>query len=84
MRLSELIKELDAQISEILRETIDVRTGLNGAYMLCLDLYGKDYSSFSDEQKKSLGSLVNFTKTLSALFGKTVTPVTVEPAGSGE
>ena len=79
-----MIKELDAQISEILRETIDVRTGLNGAYMLCLDLYGKDYSSFSDEQKKSLGSLVNFTKTLSALFGKTVTPVTVEPAESGE
>ena len=79
-----MIKEIDAQISQILRETIDVRTGLNGAYMLCLSMYGKDYNTFSDEQKKSLGSLVNFTKTLSALFGKTVTPVSVEPTEQGE
>ena len=79
-----MIKEIDAQISQILRGTIDVRTGLNGAYMLCLSMYGKDYNTFSDEQKKSLGSLVNFTKTLSALFGKTVTPVSVEPTEQGE
>ena len=79
-----MIKEIDAQISQILRETIDVRTGLNGAYMLCLSMYGKDYNTFSDEQKKSLGSLVNFTKTLSALFSKTVTPVSVEPTEQGE
>ena len=79
-----MIREIDAQISQILRETIDVRTGLNGAYMLCLSMYGQDYNTFSDEQKKSLGSLVNFTKALSALFSKTVTPVTVEAAEPGE
>ena len=70
-----IIKELDTQIDQILRETIDVRTGLNGSYMTCLELFGKDYSTFSDEQKKKLGALVNYTKTLSALFSKTVTPV---------
>ena len=75
-----MIKEIDAQIGQILRETIDVRTGLNGAYMHCLPMYGKDYNTFSDDQKKSLGSLVNYTKTLSALFSKTVTPVSVETA----
>ena len=75
-----IIKEMDAQIDQILHETIDVRTGLNGAYMHCLNLFGKDYMSFSDDQKKSLGALVNFTKALSALFGKTVQQVTVEEA----
>ena len=70
-----IIKEMDAQISTILRETIDVRTGLNGAYMQCLDLYGKDYNSFTDEQKKKLGSLVNYTKTLSAMFSRKVEPI---------
>ena len=67
-----LVKEMDAQISDILKETVDVRNGLNGVYMNCLELFGKDYTGFSDEEKKRLGSLVNYTKALSALFGKTV------------
>lgn len=73
-----IIKEMDAQIEHILKATIDVRTGLNGAYMLCLKMYGKDYSTFSDEQKKSLGTLVNYTKALSALFTKTVAAVAAQ------
>ena len=67
-----IIKEMDAEINQILKETIDVRNGLNTSYMGCLELYGKDYTAFSEEQKKRLGALVNYTKTLSALFGKTV------------
>ncbi len=67
-----IIKEMDVEISQILKETIDVRNILNASYMQCLDLFGKDYSKFSDEQKKGLGAMVNYTKTLSALFGKTV------------
>ena len=67
-----IVKEMDAQIGQVLKETVDVRNGLNGVYMKCLELFGKDYTAFSDEQKKRLGSLVNYTKTLSALFGKTV------------
>lgn len=69
---TEKIREIDAQIQEILSETISIRAGVNGSYGKCLPMFGKDYSSFSDEQKKSLGALVNQTKALSALFGKTV------------
>ena len=75
-----IVKELDAEINQILKETGEVRKGLNGVYMQCLELFGKDYSAFTSEQKKRLGSLVNYTKALSALFGKTVTPVSEEPA----
>ena len=71
-RNTEKVKEVDAQINSILSQTIAVRTGLNNAYTQCLDMFGKDYTGFSDEQKKSLGALVNHTKTLSALFRKTV------------
>ncbi len=66
------IKEMDAQIDQILTETISVKEGLNGAYSKCLEMYGKDYTAFSAEQKQELGALVNSTKALSALFGKTV------------
>ena len=69
---TEMIKEMDAQINQILQETISVRNGLNESYMQCLSSYGKDYTAFSDAQKKQLGALVNHTKTLSALLDKTV------------
>jgi len=69
---TERVKEADAQITQILAETTAVRTGLNDSYAKCLALFGKDYSTFSDDQKRSLGALVNQAKTLSALFGKTI------------
>ena len=69
---TEMIKEMDAKINQILQETIGVRNGLNETYMQCLSSYGKDYTAFSDTQKKQLGALVNHTKTLSALLDKTV------------
>ena len=69
---TEMIKEMDAKINQILQETIGVRNGLNEAYMQSLSSYGKDYMTFSDTQKRQLGALVNHTKTLSALLDKTV------------
>ena len=69
---TEKVQEIDAQIDRILSETISVRIGLNGCYEQCLEMYRKDYTGLSDEQKKSLGSLVNQTKALSALLSKTV------------
>lgn len=71
-RNTEKIREVDVQINELLTRTMQVRTGLNESYTKCMDLFGKDYMSFNDDQKRSLGALVNQTKTLSALFGKTV------------
>ena len=70
-----IVKKMDAEINQILEETIDIKNGLNTSYMACLHLYGKDYSLFSEDQKIMLGALVNNTKALSALFGKTVAPV---------
>ena len=69
---TERIKEMDAQIKQILDNTSSIRSGLNESYSRCLPMFGKDYASFTDEQKKSLGALVNQTKALSALFGKTI------------
>lgn len=71
-RNTEIIKEVDAQIGEILSQTDSIRSGLNKSYMQCLELFGKDYTSFNDVQKQSLGALVNQTKALSAMFGKTI------------
>lgn len=71
-RNTEKLRELDAQIGAILSETIQIRIGCNDSYANCLSLYGNDYVSFTNEQKKALGILVNQTKALSALFGKTV------------
>lgn len=71
-RNTEIIREMDAQINQILRETIGVRNGLNETYMQCLPTFGKDYTTLSDWQKQQLGTLVNHTRTLSALLDKTV------------
>ena len=79
-----IIRKLDAQIKSLLDTTIQLREGLNKSYMACLGMYGQDYSSFSDEQKKSLGALVNYTKSLSAMFEKKVEPVAAETSDYAE
>ena len=68
----EKVKEMDAQINEILSETISVRDNLDNSYAKSLALFGKNYNEFSNDEKMNLGSLVNQTKALSALFGKTI------------
>ena len=68
----EKVREADALIQQILTETNAIRSGLNDAYTACLEMFGKDYSSFSDEQKTRLGALVNQTRALSAMFDKTI------------
>ena len=69
---TEIVKELDEKIKVILEETGNVRNGLNRVYTDCLRFYDKDYTTLSDEEKMWLGALVNNTKTLSVLFGKTI------------
>ena len=66
------VRKIDAQINKILAETVSVRKGLNDSYTKCLEMFGKDYTTFGILQKKKLGALVNHTRTLSALFGKTI------------
>ena len=69
---TEKIKEMDAQIKLILDNTLLLRSGLNESYSRCLPMFGRDYAAFTNEEKHRLGSLVNQTKALSALFGKTI------------
>ncbi|MBR1641726.1 MAG: zinc ribbon domain-containing protein [Butyrivibrio sp.] len=72
-RNTEAIKEMDGRIYEILSQTNDVRTSLNANYHDCLTMFNGDYTTFNDEDKSKLGTMVNLTKTLSALYGKQVT-----------
>lgn len=69
---TELVREIDAQIQQILTDTEAIRTGLNESFTQCLPMFQKDYTSFTDNQKRQLGALVNQTKALSAMFGKTI------------
>ena len=68
----ELVREMDAIIDMILSETAMARAGLNDMFTRALPLYGADYLSLAEEQKYLLGALVNNTKALAALFGKTI------------
>lgn len=69
---TELVREIDAQIQQILTDTEAIRTGLNESFTQCLPMFQKDYASFTDDQKRQLGALVNQTKALSTMFGKTI------------
>ena len=68
----ETVKELDGKINQILIETTSIRENLSKQYRECLVLYGKDYDSFDADQKMQLVALVNNTKSLSAMFEKTI------------
>ncbi len=69
---TEKVREIDAKISTILDQTVRIKKGLDDACISCMTMFGKDYLSFDDRQKQALGSLVNDTKALSAMFGKGV------------
>ena len=45
---------------------------LNEMLKKALPMYGADYLSIADDQKQLLGALINNTKALAALFGKTI------------
>ena len=68
----ETVRELDGEIGLILSETAGIRTGLNDMLTKAFSLFGSDYLTFDDSQKKLLGALVNNTKALSAMFERTV------------
>lgn len=69
---TEVVREMDAQIGTILSETSEIRNKLNEMYVKAVSLFGTDYLSLNNEQKYLLGTLVNNTKALAALFGKMI------------
>lgn len=68
----EIVREMDAKIGQLLEETVSIRNGLNNMLKSVLPMYGGDYQSFEITQKQALGALINNTKALAAMFGKTV------------
>lgn len=71
-RNTESLKELDCELINLIDETIKLRDGLTEKFHDCMKLFGKDYAEFDVESKMKLGALVNNTKSLAALFGKTL------------
>lgn len=69
---TERVHEMDAKISVILKETADLREGLNRQYAAAARLYGADYKSLSEDEKLLLGALVNNTRTLAAKLDDTI------------
>ena len=69
---TERVKEIDASIDRILKETSRIAEGVRAEYKECLNTFGSDYTTLSDDQKRHLGAMVNNTKALSAMFDKTV------------
>lgn len=70
---TERVKELDASINRILKETSRIAEGVKAEYKACLSTFGSDYTALSNDQKRRLGAMVNNTKALSAMFDKTIT-----------
>lgn len=68
----ESVRELDGNISLVLSETTEMRSGLNDMMVKSLSLFGANYLTLDESQKQLLGTLVNNTKTLSAMFERTV------------
>ena len=64
------VRKIDAKISSILKETTKIKDGLDAMCISSMTMFGKDYLTFTDQQKQELGALVNNTKALSAMFAK--------------
>lgn len=69
---TERVREMGAKICSVLKETAEIRNGLNRQYAEAAHLYGSDYQSLNEDEKMLLGALVNNTKSLAAMFCVTV------------
>ena len=65
---TEAVKEAGARVGAIASQTISLRNELNEMYQKSLSMFDCDFLSLSEEQQMSLGTLVNNTKSLSALL----------------
>ena len=69
---TERIKEMGAKIEALLDETKMIRNNLNQMLLKTFPLFGADYLSLSADQKYLLGAVVNNTKTMAAMFERTI------------
>lgn len=60
------------KISNLKKETIGLKKVVDLTFKKCFSLRNKDYNTFNEETRSDLASLVNYTKSLSALLAKTI------------
>lgn len=65
-------KKIKVQIDSLIQETESLDDSLRDQLKSCEELSGREYRFFTEEQKQSLGALVNNTKSLATLLGKEV------------
>lgn len=68
----EALKEIKGKIDAISIKTDSLSDNLHDSVWACNSMEGGDYTTFSDDQKLALGTMVNNTKALSALLNETV------------
>lgn len=66
------IKEMNAQLDSIVFQTTSLRDELGNMYNDCLPMIESDFNELAEDKKSNLGALVNNTKALSALLGKSL------------
>lgn len=66
------LRVLKTKMDAIHDETIKLNTSLLDQLNSNASLYSQDYSIFSDDQKQSLGAIVNNTKSLAALISQVI------------
>ena len=64
------LKELKAKIESLQAETIEFHHNLQNQLADYSSLSSQDYTTFTQEQKKAIGAIVNNTKSLSVLISK--------------
>ena len=69
---TERVREMDAKIDSVLKETSEIRCGLNEEFAKAVHLYDADYQTLNEDEKMLLGALVNNTKSMAAMFCVTV------------
>lgn len=65
-------KSTRLKITNLKKETNQVKKAVQQYYTNCFSLTNGNYKAFDEESKTNLCSLVNFTKSLSALLAKTI------------
>lgn len=69
------IREVDAKIGTLLDQTITLREALSESFVKSMRLSESDYTTLSDEDKKTLGALVNNTKVLALLLSTKIAEI---------
>ena len=66
------LKRLKSQIDVLTEQTVSLKSNLESQYLELQSLAGKDYQTFSDNEKSLLGALVNNTNSLAVLLSTIV------------